>query len=77
MEGGNVLQQFLKDTNAKLVKTKIEYDFSAIFEASHKNIQPRNRTTYVEPKGQKEIIAKTTKNKKDEAFVFYRPKKKH
>ena len=48
--GSNKLQQFLKETNVKLVKTKIEYDFSAIFEASNKNIQPRNKTTFIEPK---------------------------
>ena len=48
--GSNKLQQFLKDTNVKLVKTKIEYDFSAIFEASHNNIQHRNKTTFIEPK---------------------------
>lgn len=41
---------FLKDTNKKLVKTKIEYDFSAIFEASKSNVQPRNKTTYQSPR---------------------------
>ena len=59
------MQQFLKDTNVKLVKTKIEYDFSAIFEASNKNIQPRNKTAYIEPKNEKEMFTKASKGKRD------------
>jgi hypothetical protein len=58
------------------VKTKIEYDFSAILEASNRNIQTRNKTTYIEPKSEKEVLAKATKGKRDEAFVFYRPKRR-
>ena len=81
LSGNNRLQQFFKETNVKLVKTKIEYDFSAIFEASHNNIQPRNRTLYVEPKSEKESAGKGRKQRKeeqkDEGFVFYRPNKKH
>ena len=53
LEATNKLQAFLKDTNMKLVKTKIEYDYSAIFEASKTNIQQRNKTTYIEPKNEK------------------------
>lgn len=65
LSGSNKLQQFLKDTNVKLVKTKIEYDFSAIFEASNKNIQPRNKTAYIEPKNEKEMFTKASKGKRD------------
>lgn len=46
-EATNKLQMFLKESNMKLVKTKIEYDYSAIFEASKSNIQSRNKTTVI------------------------------
>lgn len=49
-ESANKLQMFLKESNLKLVKTKIEYDYSAIFEASKSNIQSRNKTTAFEGK---------------------------
>ena len=75
MDGANKLQMFFKESNLKLVKTKIQYDYSAIFEASKSNIQSRNKTT-VEPKNEKQVITKATKGKKNDAFVFYRPSTK-
>lgn len=77
IDATNRLQAFLKDNNIKLVKTKIEYDYSAILEASKSNIQSRNKTAYIEPKNEKEIFSKATKGKKDQAFVFYRTLKKN
>jgi len=46
-------------------------------EASHRNIQPRNKTTYISPKNEKEVLTKAAKGKRDEAFIFYMPKKKY
>lgn len=65
----------------KLIKTKIQYDYSAIFEASKSQIQSRkkNMTTnsYQKSGGSPNVTAKLNKAKKNEAFVFYRPKNRN
>lgn len=59
----------------------MQYDYSAIFEASKSKIQTRNKnmTTIGNTKSNVNIndgniTSKLNKAKKNEAFVFYRPK---
>lgn len=65
----------------KLIKTKIQYDFSAILDASKSKIQTRNKnltTDNLKKSGSNtDITTKLNKAKKNEAFVFYRPKTGH
>lgn len=64
----------------KLIKTKVQYDFSAILEASKSKIQTRNKnltTGNINNTSQPDITTKLNKAKKNEAFVFYRPKTGH
>lgn len=60
----------------KIIKTKFQYDYSAILEASKSKIQPRSRniTTGNSKNYGNDVTTKLNKAKKNEAFVFYRPK---
>jgi hypothetical protein len=74
----------LKDPNIKITKTTVEYDYNAIMEGSKSNLQFRNKTmqpdvnqktTTNESSGKNKFeITNINKAKKDQGFVFYRPK---
>lgn len=64
-----------KSPSLKIIKTKVEYDYSAILDASKSKIQTRSKNiTANDKKSGNDITTKLNKAKKNEGFVFYRPK---
>jgi hypothetical protein len=65
--GNEKLKRFLsKDSNLKLVKTKIQYDYSAIFDASQSKIQTRNKNVTLDGKNSNtDFTTKLNKVKKN------------
>lgn len=79
--GNDKLKKFFnKDQSIKLIKTKVQYDYSAILEASKSKIHTRNKNMTMDERykggSATDITSKLNKAKKNEAFVFYRPKTK-
>ena len=56
------LQNLLQEPSIKIIKKKVEYDYSAIFEASRSNIKQRNRTFQPNAEKEKEHKSKVVNN---------------